>query len=68
MNFEYRVPHRPGQSRLELLLLLGQLSAQLCDLSLQLGDLVVDLVEVAVQLASVLLQLLARFLLPAQAV
>ncbi|KAF3846838.1 hypothetical protein F7725_003916 [Dissostichus mawsoni] len=51
--------NEPGQSRLELLLLLGQLSAQLGDLSLQLGDLVVDLVEVAVQLASVLLQLLA---------
>lgn len=58
----------PGQSSLELLLLLGELGAELCDLSLQLGDLIVGLSEVALQLAAVFLQLLPLFLLPAQSV
>lgn len=60
--------YRPGQSRLELFLFLGQLGAELSDLGLQFGDLVVYLSEVALEFASVLFQLLALLLLPAQAV
>lgn len=58
----------PGQSCLELLLLLGELGAELGDLSLQLSDLIVGLSEVALQLAAVFLQLLPLLLLPAQSV
>lgn len=53
----------PDQCLLELLLLVGQLSLQICDLGLQVRDLVVEVCGGSLEFATVLLQLLARFLL-----
>lgn len=53
----------PDQCVLELLLLVGQLSSQICDLGLQVSNLVVEVCGVSLEFATVLLQLLALLLL-----
>lgn len=56
-------PALPGQGRLQLLLLLGQLHLELGDLRLQVGDLLVEVAGLALQLPFQLLQLLPALLL-----
>lgn len=56
-------PALPGQGRLQLLFLLGQLHLELSDLSLQVGNLFVEVTGLALQLPFQLLQLLPVLLL-----